>query len=282
MISEAELRRWAARWKVDPMVVDLDYSLGWFITALYETNDLAEDLCFKGGTCLRKCYFGDYRFSEDLDFTATAWLDSDRLLKWTEQAILWAEESDGPNYRAAPPRIEVVNDVCGDETYQIRVYYRGPLQWGGSPRAIRVDVTRDERMTLPCTSRHVIHPYSDKPTLAETNITCYTLVEILAEKIRAVGGQRRFAISRDLYDIHQLIESGVNTDDVIPLLPTKFEARGIDIGALTPEILLSRRSDFESDWDQRLSYLVHIPEEDSFEDAWETVVDVLQRVKRAL
>ncbi|CAN5145726.1 hypothetical protein BH20BAC1_BH20BAC1_03460 [soil metagenome] len=24
---------------------------------------------FKGGTCLRKCYFPDYRFSEDLDFT---------------------------------------------------------------------------------------------------------------------------------------------------------------------------------------------------------------------
>ncbi|WP_353616855.1 nucleotidyl transferase AbiEii/AbiGii toxin family protein [Cytophaga sp. FL35] len=26
---------------------------------------------FKGGTCLRKCYFPDYRFSEDLDFTST-------------------------------------------------------------------------------------------------------------------------------------------------------------------------------------------------------------------
>jgi hypothetical protein len=35
MIGEAELRRQAARWGVDPMVVDLDYSLGWFIAALY-------------------------------------------------------------------------------------------------------------------------------------------------------------------------------------------------------------------------------------------------------
>jgi len=26
MIGEAELRRWAARWSVDPMVVDLDYT----------------------------------------------------------------------------------------------------------------------------------------------------------------------------------------------------------------------------------------------------------------
>ena len=173
------------------MVVDLDYSLGWFITALYQANGFAASLCFKGGTCLRKCYFGDYRFSEDLDFTATAWLDPDRLLNWIQQATLWAEAADGPNYQAAPPRVEVINDAYGDETYQIRVYYRGPLQWGGSPRAIRVDVTRDERMMLPCTPRPVIHPYSDKSTLAQTNITCYTLVEILAEKIRAVGGQRR-------------------------------------------------------------------------------------------
>ncbi len=28
-------------------------------------------LAFKGGTALKKCYFADYRFSEDLDFTLT-------------------------------------------------------------------------------------------------------------------------------------------------------------------------------------------------------------------
>ncbi|MEZ4424280.1 MAG: nucleotidyl transferase AbiEii/AbiGii toxin family protein [Gemmatimonadota bacterium] len=31
---------------------------------------LREHLIFNGGTCLRKCYIADYRFSEDLDFTA--------------------------------------------------------------------------------------------------------------------------------------------------------------------------------------------------------------------
>lgn len=31
---------------------------------------LRDSLLFKGGTALKKCYFGDYRFSEDLDFTA--------------------------------------------------------------------------------------------------------------------------------------------------------------------------------------------------------------------
>ena len=30
---------------------------------------LTETWVFKGGTCLKKCYFETYRFSEDLDFT---------------------------------------------------------------------------------------------------------------------------------------------------------------------------------------------------------------------
>lgn len=31
MIPEAEIRRYAAQMKGDPMVIDLDYSLGWFL-----------------------------------------------------------------------------------------------------------------------------------------------------------------------------------------------------------------------------------------------------------
>ncbi len=152
MISEAELRRLAARWGVDPMVVDLDYSLGWFIAALYSANALADRLCFKGGTALRKCYFADYRFSEDLDFTALARVEPDQLLRWVERAARWAAEASGPDYRAAPPRLEVLRDEYGSESYQVRVYYRGPLHWSGDPRAIRLDVTREERLLLPPTT----------------------------------------------------------------------------------------------------------------------------------
>jgi hypothetical protein len=61
MIAEAEIRRYAARWQVDPMVVDLDYGLGWFLAALMSVGTPASVLRFKGGTCLRKCYFPDYR-----------------------------------------------------------------------------------------------------------------------------------------------------------------------------------------------------------------------------
>ena len=56
MISEAEVRRLAGKWGVDPMLVDLDYVLGCFLASLYNQS-WAETLIFKGSTCLRKCYY---------------------------------------------------------------------------------------------------------------------------------------------------------------------------------------------------------------------------------
>ena len=49
-------------------VLERDYCLAWFLVALSRTP-LRDRLTFKGGTALKRCYFGDYRFSEDLDFT---------------------------------------------------------------------------------------------------------------------------------------------------------------------------------------------------------------------
>jgi predicted nucleotidyltransferase component of viral defense system len=118
--------------------------------------------------------------------------------------------------------------------------------------------------------------------LAQIQVPCYTLVEIMAEKIRAVGGQRRFAVSRDLYDIHQLVQSGVDVDDVIPLLPAKFQARGLDVAALDLQDLLDRRSDFEADWNRRLGHLVHAPGGNDFEETWTTVTATVRQAKRNL
>lgn len=49
-------------------VLERDYCLAWFLWGLAESA-LKPILAFKGGTALKRCYFGDYRFSEDLDFT---------------------------------------------------------------------------------------------------------------------------------------------------------------------------------------------------------------------
>jgi predicted nucleotidyltransferase component of viral defense system len=282
MISEAELRRQAARWQVDPMVANLDHSLGWFLAAFFSVGEAAVRLRFKGGTCLRKCYFADYRFSEDLDFTAAAFVAPDALMAWVESAKHWAVEHDGPDLAAAPARLEVVEDEYGSESYQVRVYFHGPLRWGGAPQAIRLDVTRDERLLLPAVLRHLIHPYSDADLLESVEPPCYALAEILAEKLRAVGAQRRFAVSRDLYDVHCLIQAGISVVETVPLLPAKFAARGVAMERLDVDHLLSRHAEFRADWERRLHYLVPVRQGVAFESAWQSTVEAIHLAQSAL
>ena len=64
--------------RIPESVLERDYCLAWLLAALAE-SDFKAVLGFKGGTALKRCYFGDYRFSEDLDFTLTAPVSPDEL-----------------------------------------------------------------------------------------------------------------------------------------------------------------------------------------------------------
>jgi len=68
--------------RIPETVLERDYCLSWFLVGL-SRSPLRDRLAFKGGTALKKCYFGDYRFSEDLDFTLTeetSWEEIERGL----------------------------------------------------------------------------------------------------------------------------------------------------------------------------------------------------------
>ena len=69
MIDKREILAVSQQTSLRPHVVEKDYVLGWMLAGIYRHKDLAENWVFKGGTCLKKCFFETYRFSEDLDFT---------------------------------------------------------------------------------------------------------------------------------------------------------------------------------------------------------------------
>jgi predicted nucleotidyltransferase component of viral defense system len=64
MIKPAEIQQIARKEGVRDTQIEKDYILSWIITGISQN-----ELLFKGGTVLKKIYFSDYRFSEDLDFT---------------------------------------------------------------------------------------------------------------------------------------------------------------------------------------------------------------------
>jgi predicted nucleotidyltransferase component of viral defense system len=69
MIPRRELALLRAAWLLDQGVIEKDYVLGWLLAGIAQHQALSRTWVFKGGTCLRKCYYETFRFSEDLDFT---------------------------------------------------------------------------------------------------------------------------------------------------------------------------------------------------------------------
>ena len=80
MIEKNEVISLAKRLRLAPETIEKDYVLGWLLWAIDLDEDFSRDWCFKGGTSLKKCFFEDYRFSEDLDFTVTNELEISKYL----------------------------------------------------------------------------------------------------------------------------------------------------------------------------------------------------------
>ncbi|MHB1424680.1 MAG: nucleotidyl transferase AbiEii/AbiGii toxin family protein [Gemmataceae bacterium] len=91
MIPRNEILELATQANLQPHVVEKDYVLGWLLAGIHQHPDLREAWVFKGGTCLKKCYFETYRFSEDLDFTLrdVSHIDEDFLRRAFTQIGAW-------------------------------------------------------------------------------------------------------------------------------------------------------------------------------------------------
>src|SRR3989304_3130399 len=81
-------------------VLERDHCLAWFLVAL-SRSPLRERLAFKGGTALKRCYFGDYRFSEDLDFTLATETTFDEIRRELDPVFAQARRAAGTVFRFA-------------------------------------------------------------------------------------------------------------------------------------------------------------------------------------
>ena len=64
------------------------------VSSWAEPDRVRELLIFKGGTALKLCHFGDYRFSEDLDFTLARAAEFREIREGLEE-ILWTVRTLG-------------------------------------------------------------------------------------------------------------------------------------------------------------------------------------------
>lgn len=89
MISKSKLQQLANREKIGLGTLEKDYVLNEVLESLSLVPQLNELFVFKGGTALRKAYFSDWRYSEDLDFTAKRNMNQEELRHFLDR---WYKE----------------------------------------------------------------------------------------------------------------------------------------------------------------------------------------------
>jgi predicted nucleotidyltransferase component of viral defense system len=280
MIDVSEIKRIAGSLGLNPTVIEYDYILGCYLHFLGDHEGTNEQWVFKGGTALRKCYFENYRFSEDLDFTLTQSISLDKVKKYIIEINDRVKDEVGIYTDVRDISAEVIEDDYGKESFEIKIYYSGPWNYGGSPRSLQIHLNRDEEIIFPPNRSGIMHDYSDKDELPKTLITVYSLEEVLSEKIRAVLGQRRYAIARDVYDIHYITGQPVDIEKSINALPIKCEIKGLDIKAMQIENFIDRKDEYKTNWERNLKYLIPSSMKFDFEDAWSGTLNIVKEALR--
>ena len=127
MITRAHITRRASQDGVSARTVERDYVLGHIVAAVTELG-ADSNLVFKGGTALRLCYFADYRYSADLDFSVIDGTIEDGRKVMTQ----------------ALGRVRGGGDIDGlrlTDDRPPRIAYVGPLR---RARTLKLDMADDE------------------------------------------------------------------------------------------------------------------------------------------
>ncbi len=250
MISRAELQRLANREKVALGTLEKDYVLTEVLQALSLVPTFSELLVFKGGTALRKVYFPDWRYSEDLDFTVKHDMTKEELRqeldKWYQQVRLVAEIQLTTRMLHKP-----------DGYARVRTQFIGPLSY---PGMIFMDLSFDEPLCLDPERRKVLAtPFSS----GEQEVLAYPLEELLAEKMRSLLERGK---SRDYYDVWRLLKehsSTLNLELLGKVLPKKLSHKNLTINGVDdflPRDIKGLKRYWEKDLEQQIVSLPPLDE----------------------
>lgn len=246
-------------------VIEKDYALSYLLAAFSQYEPLGGLLILKGGTALRKAYFKDYRFSEDIDYSTRALGPIDQLDEHIAQVVNLAQDllqEMGP-FGVSHEREKLREPHPGEQgSFIIRVqfpYHRAPVC------RLKTEITVDEPVLLDPVRFSILH---DFPERMRGQVYSYALAEIAAEKLRALlqsrarieeRGWATSRVARDYYDLWYLLRNGDLEDHNLPdLVRRKAPVRGVVVESLDdffdPSLLESARRE----WDQQLK--VFVPE----------------------
>lgn len=258
MISRADIVERANEWGLSEGVVEKDYVIGWLLWGIGADPDLSRSWAFKGGTCLKKCFFETYRFSEDLDFSVlpgsshqedTQVFNEAGVRAILENVFAKVQEASGINFSVREFYLKSRNQ---GRALEGRVYYLGPTE-STQVAKVKLDISGTESVVRPTVLMPVRHSFPDELPGPAT-VRSYSFEELFAEKIRAMGQRGR---PRDLYDIVNLYRhQGLSKapELVLQVLREKCASKGIEVPTFENVLGGDAREDLESEWQNMLKH----------------------------
>ena len=187
-----QFKRIAGREKVPLGTIEKDYMTSLLLVVLSGYPSFSK-LVFKGGTCIKKVYFPEARFSMDLDFSCPS-DEANSILHFLRKELS-NQELHGIRF------LEVREEEKGKKGMRISVKHE---ETSGYPTSVKLDLSfREDTFQKPL-FKEVLNPYGYK--LPSCRVKSLTLEEILAEKMRALMVR---GAPRDVYDIWFLLKRGV-------------------------------------------------------------------------
>lgn len=184
MIKPGEIQKIAREVGVRDQQIEKDYILSWILQGIAQHESLSTSIVFKGGTVLKKVYFEDYRFSEDLDFTLLDnEISNERIFEWFTEAFEYIRDEANIPLEIIDPdthRYKLEHDDGGINFY---ISYVGPLGGLGANKKVKVDISRSEQLVFAPTKQSAFLGYSDQE---EHQLLCYPIEEVFVEKMRSV------------------------------------------------------------------------------------------------
>ena len=262
-------------------VLEKDYALGYLLAGMAQSPALHDALVLKGGTALRKFYFADYRFSEDLDFSAVARLaDADVAMRDAVAAAEAQLQERGP-FAVTLDRLTLREPhPGGQDAFTVRVRFpthRQPLC------RLKVEITYDEDVVLPPATRPLLHRYPDPPQAAWR---CNPLEEIVAEKLRALlqsrarlreRGWGASRACRDYYDLWYLLGRSTLNAALLPeLLARKCALRQVTFSSAADFLASELQAVARAEWEhQLLPFAPHAPPAEQVLDELDSLLAAL-------
>ena len=254
--------------RIPESVLERDYCLAWFLVGLSQ-SDLHQRIAFKGGTALKRCYFADYRFSEDLDFTLVEPTSFEDIRHLLEQVYATVRDATGIEFA-----FDREDREAHANSYTFYLGYTGPLP---APGSVKVDITVREQVVFPLQNRSILRGYDEFEDLPDGRIVlAYSLDEIASEKVVALVDPARNE-PRDLYDLWYLTtQANLDLVALVPAITAKLIFRNRPVEGLQ-EAILRKETRLKPLWSPRLAnQMASVP---PFEEVFREWRRILRRAR---